>query len=91
MSRLGDERETGTTLKGKLYRRLMEDTAAVTGHDEKAILATNIHGEQWAIAAYEEALGDDTLRGGLPRQDIARQHTQSQHTYEELKRLEGQQ
>ena len=90
LSRLGDERETGTTLKGKLYRRLMEATAAVTGHDEKAILATNIHGEQWALAAYEDALSDDDLRGPL-RQVIARQRAQSKQTYQELKRLEAQQ
>ena len=87
LRQLGEERETSTTLKGKLYRRLMEATAAVTGHDEKAILATNIHGEQWAIAAYQEALEADTLRGGL-QQAVTRQYAQSERTLKELKRLE---
>jgi uncharacterized protein (TIGR02284 family) len=90
LTRLGDQRETGTTLKGKLYRRLMEATAAVTGHDEKAILATNIHGEQWAIAAYEDALSDGTLKGPVHRA-VARQHAYSKQTYQELKELESQQ
>lgn len=86
LNRLGDERETGTTLKGKLYRRLMEATATVTGHDEKAILATNVHGEQWAVAAYEDALEQNTLQGAL-RQAVARQHDQSEKTLKELKQL----
>lgn len=86
LDRLGDERETGTTLKGKLYRRLMEATATVTGHDEKAILATNVHGEQWALAAYEDALDQDTLQGAL-RQAVTRQRSQSEKTLQELKRL----
>lgn len=82
----GDERETGTTVKGKIYRRFMEATAAVTGHDEKSILATNIHGEMWALKAYKEALSKKTLTGAL-RQEVERQHSQSQKTYDELKRL----
>ena len=89
LNRLGDKRETGTTLKGKLYRRLMEATAAVTGHDEKAILATNLHGEQWAIAAYEEALKSGTLKGPL-RRAVSRQLTYSKQTYQELQELASQ-
>lgn len=88
--RIDGQRESSTTLKGKLYRRLMEATAAVTGHDEKAILATNIHGEQWAIAAYEEALEDHSLTGSI-RSIINNQYKKSQKTYQELKRLESQQ
>ena len=90
LTRLGDKRETGTTLKGKLYRRLMEATAAITGHDEKAILATNIHGEQWAIAAYEDALKDKTLKGAM-RRAVSRQHAYSKQTYQQLKELEAEQ
>ncbi|SMB98277.1 hypothetical protein SAMN00120144_1034 [Hymenobacter roseosalivarius DSM 11622] len=82
----GGEREEGTTIKGKIYRRFMEATAAVTGHSEKTILATNIHGEMWALKAYKEALSDRTLTGAL-RQEVERQHTQSQQTYDKLKRL----
>jgi uncharacterized protein (TIGR02284 family) len=81
----GGEREEGTTVKGKIYRRFMEASAAVTGHSEKTILATNIHGEMWALKAYKEALSDRTLTGAL-RQEVERQHSQSQKTYDELKR-----
>jgi uncharacterized protein (TIGR02284 family) len=82
----GGEREEGTTVKGKIYRRFMEASAAVTGQSEKTILATNIHGEMWALKAYKEALSDRTLTGTL-RQEVERQHTQSQETYDKLKRL----
>ena len=90
LRRLGGERQTSTTLKGKVYRRFMAVASQVTGHDEKAILASNIHGEQWAIKAYEEALADHTLTGTL-RLDVERQFAQSQKTYEHLKKLEAQQ
>lgn len=86
----GGERQTSTTLKGKLYRRFMEAAAVFTGHDETAILASNVHGEQWAIKAYKEALSDRTLTGAL-RQEVERQYAQSQRTYQELKRLTAQQ
>ena len=86
LRRLGGGQETSTTLKGKLYRRFMAAAALFTGHDEKAVLASNIHGEQWALKAYEEALDDHTLVGPA-RQLVERQHAQSQKTYQELQRL----
>ncbi|OGX90978.1 ferritin-like domain-containing protein [Hymenobacter coccineus] len=86
LRRLGGGQETSTTLKGKLYRRFMAAAAVFTGHDEQAVLASNLHGEQWALKAYEEALDDHTLRGPA-RQLVARQFHQSQQTYQELKRL----
>lgn len=82
----GGGREANTTFKGKIYRRFMEAAAAVTGHSEKTILATNIHGEQWALKAYEEALNDHTLTGQL-RQEVERQFEQSKRTHKELQRL----
>lgn len=82
----GGEREESTTVKGKIYRRFMEASSAVTGHSEKTILTTNIHGEMWALKAYKEALSDRTLTGAM-RQEVERQHTQSQQTYDKLKRL----
>jgi hypothetical protein len=39
----------------------------------------------WALKAYKEALSDRTLTGAL-RQEVERQHSQSQKTYDELKR-----
>ena len=83
LRRLGSEPQTSTTLKGKVYRRFMAATANVTGHDEKAILATNVYGEEWAIKAYKEALSGQTLTGSL-RQVVERQYALSRKTHEEL-------
>ncbi|OON66064.1 hypothetical protein B0919_22535 [Hymenobacter sp. CRA2] len=82
--------EDGTTLKGKLYRAWMDTKAAITGRDEKAILGSNVYGEEWALKAYEEALSDGALPPYL-RREVHRQYAQSQKTYERLKQLEGQQ
>ena len=83
----GGERETSTTLKGKLYRAWMDTQAAVTGRDEKTILGANIFGEEWALKAYKEALADQTLTGAM-RQAVERQYSLSQKTYDRLKKLE---
>lgn len=90
LTREGGARETRTTLKGKLYRAFMEAQAAVTGRSEKSLLAFNIHGETWALKAYEEALADQTLTGPV-RQAVERQNTLAQQTLERLKKLEEKQ
>jgi uncharacterized protein (TIGR02284 family) len=82
----GGEREAGTTTKGKLYRAFMDAQAAVTGHNETAILAANIHGETWALKAYLEALADPALTGTL-RLEVSRQQTLSQATLQRLEKL----
>ncbi|NVO30882.1 ferritin-like domain-containing protein [Hymenobacter lapidiphilus] len=90
LRQLGGGRETGTTLKGKLYRRWMDAKATVTGFDEKAILASNVYGEEWALKAYKDALDSQSLTGQL-RQEVERQYEKSQQTYDKLKKLEGKQ
>ena len=90
LSQQGGVRETGTTLKGKLYRGWMDAKAALTGRDEKAILGSNIYGEEWALKAYKEALDDQTLTGAM-RRAVEHQYNQAQRTYQELKRLESNQ
>jgi uncharacterized protein (TIGR02284 family) len=82
----GDERETSTTLKGKFYRAWMDTKAALTGSDEKAILGSNIYGEEWAIKAYQEALDGNTLTGAM-RLEVKRQYAQSKN----LKKLQAKQ
>jgi uncharacterized protein (TIGR02284 family) len=82
----GGERETSTTLKGKLYRAWMDAQAAVTGRSEKTILGANIFGEEWALKAYAETLADQTLTGAV-RKAVERQFALSQKTYERLKKL----
>ncbi|QJX47907.1 PA2169 family four-helix-bundle protein [Hymenobacter taeanensis] len=86
----GGEQQTSTTLKGKLYRSWMDVKAAITGTDEKAILGSNVYGEEWAIKAYEDALSDNTLTGSL-RQAVERQYSTSKKTYDRLKKLEEKQ
>ncbi|MDO7849800.1 PA2169 family four-helix-bundle protein [Hymenobacter sp. M29] len=81
--------ETGTTLKGKLYRAWMEAKAAVTGYSEAAVLASNVYGEEWALAAYQEALRDRTVMGSL-RREIERQYEISQQTHRRLQQLQAQ-
>jgi uncharacterized protein (TIGR02284 family) len=86
LTREGGQRETGTTLKGKLYRKLMDAQAVVTARDEKAILAANIYGERWAIKAYKQALRRKALKGDM-RAAVYSQYTQSKKTYKRLKEL----
>jgi uncharacterized protein (TIGR02284 family) len=86
----GGERETSTTLKGKLYRAWMDAQAAVTGRSEKTILGANIFGEEWALKAYQEALADQTLTGSM-RQAVERQYALSQKTYDRLTKLQEKQ
>jgi uncharacterized protein (TIGR02284 family) len=90
LTKKGGKRETGTTLKGKLYRKLMDAQAVVTARDEKAILAANVHGEMWAIRAYKKALRRKALKGEI-REAVEKQFEQSKQTYERLKQLASQQ
>jgi uncharacterized protein (TIGR02284 family) len=90
LTKKGGERETGTTLKGKLYRKLMDAQAVVTARDEKAILAANIYGEQWAIEAYKKTLRRKALKGDI-RTAVEKQFAESQRTYNRLKQLAAQQ
>lgn len=86
LAKKGGEREKGTTLKGKLYRKLMDAQALVTDRDEKAILAANVYGEHWAGKAYKKALRRKALKGSL-REAVEKQYTESQKTYKKLKEL----
>ncbi len=90
LTKKGGERETGTTLKGKLYRKLMDAQAVVTNHDEKAILAANVYGERWAIKAYKKALRRKALKGDI-RAAVKKQLDQSKDTYKKLKALTAKQ
>jgi uncharacterized protein (TIGR02284 family) len=86
LKKLGSKRETGTTFKGKLYRKLMDAQAVVTGRDEKSILAANLYGERWAIKAYKKALRRKALKGEM-RDAVQKQFGQSKKTYKHLKEL----
>ena len=86
----GGKPETGTTLKGKLYRKLMDAQAVVTARDEKAILAANVYGEKWAIKAYKKALRRKALKGDA-REAVKKQFATSKKTYKKLKELTARQ
>jgi uncharacterized protein (TIGR02284 family) len=90
LAQKGGKTEQGTTLKGKLYRKLMDATAAVTGRDEKAILTANIYGERWAIKAYKKTLRRKALTGPI-RDAVEKQLAQSKQTYKRLKELVAEQ
>ncbi|MBJ6143003.1 PA2169 family four-helix-bundle protein [Hymenobacter sp. BT559] len=90
LTQKGGERETGTTLKGKLYRKLMDAQAVVVARDEKAILAANIYGERWAIKAYKKTLRRKALKGAI-REAVERQFAVSKQTYKRLKELTAEQ
>lgn len=90
LTKKGGKRETGTTLKGKLYRKLMDAQAVVVDRDEKAILAANVYGERWAIKAYKKTLRRKALKGEI-LDAVKKQFAQSKQTYERLKQLTAQQ
>ncbi|TYZ06224.1 PA2169 family four-helix-bundle protein [Hymenobacter lutimineralis] len=86
----GEPTETSTTLKGKLYRGWMDAKALLTGRSEKAILGSNVYGEEWALKAYEDALEQGTRTGSI-RVAVQHQYELSQKTYDRLKKLEDKQ
>jgi uncharacterized protein (TIGR02284 family) len=84
----GGAAETDTTIKGKFYRQWMDIKSAFTGNDEEAILGNNIHGEEWAIKAYDDALNSNNLPPEI-RQVVDRQRQTSIETYNKLKQMKS--
>lgn len=82
----GGDPERDTTIKGKFYRQWMDVKAAFTGSDEKAIIDSNIYGEEWALKAYDDALNSGTLPPEI-RQAVDRQKAASLKAYNELKSM----
>ncbi len=76
----------GTSGAGKLYRAWMDLKALVTGGDRLAVLGSCITGEETAIRAYEEALGDEELAPEL-RQLLATQLSALQQSFREVSAL----
>ncbi len=58
-----DEPETGGSVSGALHRGWIDLKGALTKQDDHAILAECERGEDSAVAAYEEAIGDSALPG----------------------------
>jgi uncharacterized protein (TIGR02284 family) len=52
----GGEPDSGSSLSGTLHRRWLDIKAAITGHDDHAILAECERGEDVAVKSYRNAL-----------------------------------
>jgi uncharacterized protein (TIGR02284 family) len=61
--RLGGNPEESGTFLGKAHQRFEDLKAAITGHDEKAIVNEVERGEDYIKAKYEAALNSDNLTG----------------------------
>jgi uncharacterized protein (TIGR02284 family) len=82
----GGDPERDTTIKGKFFRQWMDVKAAFTGSDERAIIDSNIYGEEWALKAYDDALNSGTLPPEI-RQAVDKQKAASLKAYNELKSM----
>ncbi|WP_114791698.1 PA2169 family four-helix-bundle protein [Niabella yanshanensis] len=83
---LDGEPALGTSGAGKLYRAWMDFKALVTGGDRAAILGSCITGEETAIRAYKEAIGDGQLTPGL-EQLLNLQLAELRQSYQEINAL----
>ena len=54
--RIGGEPETGGSISGAAHRGWMHLKEAITGHDDKSLIAEAERGEDIAVAAYRRAL-----------------------------------
>lgn len=61
--RLGGEPETGGSFMGKTHQSWLDLKAALTGHDDKAIINEVERGEDHIKAKFEDALGSGALSG----------------------------
>ncbi|MEO6360269.1 MAG: PA2169 family four-helix-bundle protein [Sphingomicrobium sp.] len=61
--RLGGNPEDDGSFLGKTHQRFLDLKAAVTGHDDKAIINEVERGEDYLKEKFETALKDDTLTG----------------------------
>jgi uncharacterized protein (TIGR02284 family) len=61
--RLGGEPEDGGSFMGKAHQSFESLKAAITGHDEKAIVNEVERGEDYLKGKWETALNSDTLSG----------------------------
>jgi uncharacterized protein (TIGR02284 family) len=61
--RLGGEPEDGGSFLGKVHQRFEDLKAAVTGHDEKAIINEVERGEDYLKEKFETALDSGNLTG----------------------------
>ncbi len=84
IGRYGGEAQTDTTVEGKFFRQWMEVKAAFSGEDERAILESNLYGEEWAQKAFNDTLENPDL----PIEVRQLLESQRQHSIEAFRRQE---
>ncbi|WP_187263040.1 PA2169 family four-helix-bundle protein [Pontibacter beigongshangensis] len=88
ISKYGGSKETDTTIKGKIYRQWMDLKETLTGHNEEAVINSNLYGEEWAQKAYNDALASGELPNDL-QQLIEQQKQASLKACEQLKKMKS--
>jgi uncharacterized protein (TIGR02284 family) len=84
----GGDPETGTSISGALHRRWLDIKAAVTGHDDHAILAECERGEDVAVKSYRNAL--DKVLPPEVRSVVERQYQGVLRNHDQVKALRDQ-
>jgi uncharacterized protein (TIGR02284 family) len=84
--RLGGAAPGHGSVAGALHRALINVRAAVSGHDERAVIAEAERGEDAAIATYDEALQIASLPADV-RAVILRQAARVKETHDRLSDL----
>jgi uncharacterized protein (TIGR02284 family) len=84
----GGDPETGSGLGGALHRRWVDIKAALTGHDDKAILKECERGEDVAVASYRRAM-EKNLPAAV-RATVERQYQGVLQNHDQVKSLRDQ-
>lgn len=83
--RIGGDPATGGSVRGAVHRRWMHIKAAITGRDERSVLAECEAGEDAAVKAYDAAL---TAELGPPQRDLVnRQRAEVKRAYAKIRVL----
>lgn len=83
---LGGEPETGGSTGGAAHRAWMDVKGAVTGNDDKALIAEAERGEDEALRRYQDALNADLPASIRPT--IQRQYTEVRQAHDQVRALE---
>ncbi|HNP20809.1 MAG TPA: PA2169 family four-helix-bundle protein [Panacibacter sp.] len=86
---LGETMETGTTNRGKIYRAWMDVKAAFTSSSAHAVLDNCEYGEDAALKAYDDALGEEDIPAYL-RELLLSQQSVLLEAHDEIKSLRDQ-
>jgi uncharacterized protein (TIGR02284 family) len=84
---LGEHRpETTSSTAGALHRAWIDLKAAITSHDDHAILAECERGEDSAVNEYKKAMENDDLSSPI-RETITRQYADVKRAHDRIRQL----